>query len=132
MPPALRSYNSQKMSLSDTAALVGQTLSFHVLEVRGDDGTVVGDRQVGRIFVRGPSVMPGYFGEPEASCEVLSDDGWLDTGDLGYTLDGEIVVTGRAKDLIIIHGRNMPVTRAVWPFYVYSQLCCSVQASPGF
>ena len=64
---------------------------------------------MGRIFVKGPSVMPGYFGEPEASREVLWPDGWLDTGDLGYMLDGEIVVTGRAKDLIIVNGRN------VWP-----------------
>ena len=87
----------------------GRVLPGHVLEVRGDDGRPVGDRVVGRIFVRGPSVMPGYFGEPAASREVLSEDGWLDTGDLGYTLDGEIVVTGRAKDLIIIHGRN------IWP-----------------
>ena len=53
--------------------------------------------------------MPGYFEEPAASAEVLSADGWLDTGDLGYTLKGEIVVTGRAKDLIIVNGRN------VWP-----------------
>jgi acyl-CoA synthetase (AMP-forming)/AMP-acid ligase II len=40
---------------------------------------------------------------------VLVDDGWLDTGDLGYMLDGEVVVTGRAKDLIIVNGRN------IWP-----------------
>jgi fatty-acyl-CoA synthase len=53
--------------------------------------------------------MPGYFQEPEASREVLSADGWLDTGDLGYLLNGEVVVTGRAKDLIIVNGRN------VWP-----------------
>ena len=51
-------------------------------------GKVLADREVGRIFVAGPSIMPGYFGEPEATREVLSDDGWLDTGDLGYTLDG--------------------------------------------
>ena len=70
---------------------------------------MLGDRAVGRIFVKGPSVMPGYFQEPEASREVLSADGWLDTGDLGYLLNGEIVVTGRAKDLIIVNGRN------VWP-----------------
>ena len=62
----------------------------------------------GRIFVSGPSIMPGYFGEPEASREVLAD-GWLDTGDLGYLLNGEVVVTGRAKDLIIVNGRN------IWP-----------------
>jgi fatty-acyl-CoA synthase len=87
----------------------GKVLPGHCLEVRGDDGRVLADRDVGRIFVKGPSIMPGYFGEPEATHEVLSDDGWLDTGDLGYMLDGEIVVTGRAKDLIIVNGRN------IWP-----------------
>lgn len=94
--------------------ICGKVLPGHRLEVRDASagvggGTVLGDRQVGRIFVAGPSVMPGYFGEPEASAEVLSADGWLDTGDLGYLLNGEIVVTGRAKDLIIVNGRN------VWP-----------------
>ena len=88
--------------------ICGRVLPGHRLEVRGPDGAVLADREVGRIFVSGPSVMPGYFGEPEASREVLVD-GWLDTGDLGYMLDGEIVVTGRAKDLIIVNGRN------VWP-----------------
>ncbi|MDP1839232.1 MAG: fatty acyl-AMP ligase [Reyranella sp.] len=89
--------------------LCGRVLPGHLLEVRDPDGKLLADREVGRIFIQGPSVMPGYFGEPEATREVLSDDGWLDTGDLGYWLNGEIVVTGRAKDLIIINGRN------VWP-----------------
>ena len=89
--------------------LCGRVLPGHVLEVRDPDGKLLVDREVGRIFIQGPSVMPGYFGEPEATREVLTDDGWLDTGDLGYWLNGEIVVTGRAKDLIIINGRN------VWP-----------------
>ena len=89
--------------------ICGKVLPGHQLEVRDEAGSVLADRAVGRIFVKGPSVMPGYFGEPEASREVLSPDGWLDTGDLGYMLDGEIVVTGRAKDLIIVNGRN------VWP-----------------
>ncbi|HEV3490365.1 MAG TPA: fatty acyl-AMP ligase [Reyranella sp.] len=89
--------------------LCGKVLPGHRLEVRGADGKVLADREVGRIFVAGPSIMPGYFDEPEATRDVLSDDGWLDTGDLGYTLAGEVVVTGRAKDLIIVNGRN------VWP-----------------
>jgi fatty-acyl-CoA synthase len=88
--------------------LCGKVLPGHRLEVRDEAGKVLGDREVGRIFVAGPSIMPGYYGEPEASREVLVD-GWLDTGDLGYTLDGEVVVTGRAKDLIIVNGRN------IWP-----------------
>ena len=93
--------------------ICGKVLPGHRLEVRGEagsgDGAVLGERAVGRIFVQGPSIMPGYYNEPEATREVLSADGWLDTGDLGYLLDGEIVVTGRAKDLIIVNGRN------IWP-----------------
>lgn len=87
----------------------GRVLPGHRLEVRDPAGKPLVDRQVGRIFVKGPSIMPGYFNDPEATAEVLSADGWLDTGDLGYLLEGEIVVTGRAKDLIIVNGRN------VWP-----------------
>jgi fatty-acyl-CoA synthase len=55
------------------------------------------------------SLLKAYFGAPEETAAALSADGWLDTGDLGYLLDGQIVITGRAKDLIIINGRN------VWP-----------------
>lgn len=53
--------------------------------------------------------MSGYFSDPEATSEVLSPDGWLDTGDLGYRIGDSIVITGREKDLIIINGRN------IWP-----------------
>ena len=53
--------------------------------------------------------MAGYFQDSEATSRVLSDDGWLETGDLGYTIDGSLVITGRSKDLIICNGRN------IWP-----------------
>ncbi|MCW5745647.1 MAG: fatty acyl-AMP ligase [Alphaproteobacteria bacterium] len=88
--------------------ICGKPLPGHPVEIRDEAGRPLGERRVGRIFARGPSIMPGYFGEPEASAAVL-DNGWLDTGDLGYWCDGEIVVTGRAKDLIIVNGRN------IWP-----------------
>ncbi len=87
----------------------GRIFSGHDLEVRGDDGQALAERQVGRVFVRGPSLMREYFGDPQATAAVLSPDGWLDTGDLGYLVDGQIVPTGRAKDLILLNGRN------VWP-----------------
>ena len=87
----------------------GPVLPAHDLEVRDATGQTVAGRQVGRIFVRGPSLMQGYFGDAEASARALGPDGWLDTGDLGYLTDGEIVPTGRAKDLILLNGRN------VWP-----------------
>ncbi|HVI91802.1 MAG TPA: fatty acyl-AMP ligase [Dongiaceae bacterium] len=87
----------------------GRVLQRHEFAIRDAQGQPCQERQVGRIFFRGPSVMTGYFQQPELTAEALSADGWLDTGDLGYLLDGEIVITGRAKDLIIIAGRN------IWP-----------------
>lgn len=86
----------------------GQALPGHEIEIRGDDNAALPDRRVGRIFVKGPSIAGGYFGEPEASAAVF-EGGWLDTGDLGYLVDNRIVITGRAKDLMIVNGRN------IWP-----------------
>ncbi|MBK7860098.1 MAG: AMP-binding protein [Archangiaceae bacterium] len=67
-------------------------------------GTRVEVRE-GRIWVSGPSVMKEYFDTPEATERALVD-GWLDTGDLGFIEDGELFVSGRAKDIIIIRGAN--------------------------
>ena len=92
-----------------TFMLCGRILPDHELEVRDESGRPLPERRIGRIFVRGPSLMTGYFGAPEETARVLGADGWLDTGDLGYLLNGEIVITGRAKDLIIVNGRNL------WP-----------------
>jgi acyl-CoA synthetase (AMP-forming)/AMP-acid ligase II len=69
------------------------------------DGATLPERTVGRVRVRGPSVMRGYFGDAEATAAALPD-GWLDTGDLGFVHDGELHLCGRAKDLIILRGKN--------------------------
>ncbi len=61
--------------------------------------------RVGRVWVRGPSLMEGYLGRPRATARALVD-GWLDTGDLGFLLHGELYLTGRAKDVVILRGRN--------------------------
>ncbi|HEV2365545.1 MAG TPA: fatty acyl-AMP ligase [Caulobacteraceae bacterium] len=90
-------------------ALCGRPLPGHRLEVRDGAGAPVGERRVGRIFAAGPSLMQAYFDEPDQSAKVLSPEGWLDTGDLGYRVNDQIVITGRAKDLMIINGRN------IWP-----------------
>lgn len=87
----------------------GKPLPGFEVEIRDEQGNPLQDRHCGRIFLRGPSVMSGYFGNPEATREVLSEDGWLNTGDLGYWVKGHLHVTGRAKDLLIINGRN------IWP-----------------
>ena len=79
------------------------------VEVRDDKGRVLPERHCGTLYVRGPSVMSGYFGDLKATREVLSPDGWLNTGDLAYRVGNGIMITGREKDLIIINGRN------IWP-----------------
>ena len=97
------------VSRTRTVVLCGTALPGHEIEIRGMGGDVLGERRVGRVFARGVSLMQGYDGRPEETEAVLSADGWLDTGDLGYRLGETLVVTGRAKDLIIINGRN------IWP-----------------
>jgi fatty-acyl-CoA synthase len=89
--------------------ICGEALPGYDIEVRDELGCSVSDRQCGTLFVRGPSVMSGYFGEPELTQEILSSDGWLNTGDLAYRIKDSIVITGREKDLIILNGRN------IWP-----------------
>lgn len=87
----------------------GIPLPGYEVMIRDAHGDPLPERHIGTIAVRGRSVMSGYFGQPEITREILSASGWLDTGDLGYLADGHVVVTGRKKDLIIIHGRN------IWP-----------------
>jgi fatty-acyl-CoA synthase len=87
----------------------GPPLPGFTVEVRSEDGRVLPDRQVGRIHLRSPSVMNGYYNAPDPTREVLSADGWLNTGDLGYFAHGVLYLTGRAKDLLIVNGRN------IWP-----------------
>ena len=64
------------------------------------------DRHVGELLIRGTSVTPGYYKRPDATAELFRD-GWLCTGDLAYLLDGELVLCGRIKDVIIVGGRNV-------------------------
>ncbi|WP_438381977.1 fatty acyl-AMP ligase [Asaia sp. BMEF1] len=92
-----------------TFVLCGVALPEHDVHVRNADGALMPERHVGMVYVRGPSLMRGYFGREAETAEVLDDKGWLNTGDLGYMLHGQVVITGRAKDLIIINGRN------IWP-----------------
>ena len=86
--------------------LLGPPLPGIELRVVGDDGAVLGEREVGVLQLRGDSVTPGYLtvAGPVATQDA---DGWLDTGDEGYVTDGAVVVCGRRKDVIIMGGRNI-------------------------
>lgn len=113
-----------QLALSECAQLVGQDapvervsefvncgvpLSTFEVEVRDAAGKELPERHIGVIYVRAPSVMSGYFNEPEITAQTLSPDGWLNTGDIGYLTATGLFITGRKKDLIIINGRN------IWP-----------------
>jgi fatty-acyl-CoA synthase len=100
----------------------GKPVTGMEVEVRGDDGSLLPDRGIGRIYVRGQAVMVGYFRDPESTEACLSKDGWLDTGDMGYLSGGYIFIVGRAKDMIIINGRNY------WP----QDIEWAVEQLPGF
>jgi len=97
-------------------ALLGRAVPG--LEIRVVDpvtGTRRSDREVGELEIRGTSVTPGYYKRRDATAAAFRD-GWLRTGDLAYLLDGELVVCGRIKDMIIVGGRNVypeDVERAV-------------------
>jgi fatty-acyl-CoA synthase len=83
----------------------GRPFPGHELAVMGPDGARLGDRAVGEVWLRGPSVTAGYFGDAEAT-EAAFGGGWLRTGDLGYLADGHLYICGRSKDLIILGGKN--------------------------
>jgi fatty-acyl-CoA synthase len=87
----------------------GKPLPGYDIEIRDESDRVLPERHCGMLFVRGSSVMEGYFGDTASTREVLSEDGWLNTGDLAYRVGDTLVIAGRVKDMIIIHGRN------IWP-----------------
>jgi 1-acyl-sn-glycerol-3-phosphate acyltransferase len=83
----------------------GRPLPEHEIRIAGDAGEELPERHIGRLEFRGPSATTGYYRNPAATAELFHH-GWLDSGDYAYMADGEIYITGRAKDLIIRGGRN--------------------------
>jgi len=100
----------------------GKPVKDMEVAIRGDDGTRLSEREIGKVFCRGTSVMAGYFRDEEATRACLDADGWLDTGDMGYLSDSYLYIVGRAKDMIIINGKNH------WP----QDIEWAVEQLPGF
>jgi fatty-acyl-CoA synthase len=99
----------------------GKAAKDMTIEVRDDDGAVLPDRQIGKVWCTGPSLMVGYFRDEESTAACMKD-GWLDTGDMGYLSNDYIYIVGRAKDMIIINGKNH------WP----QDIEWAVEQLPGF
>jgi acyl-CoA synthetase (AMP-forming)/AMP-acid ligase II len=111
-PLAGRRFDPVRLALDGAAhpgdrevVAVGAPVPGVEVALRTEDGALAGEGRLGRIFVRGPSVMAGYLGDPAATAAALRD-GWLDTGDLGFAMGGELFVHGRAKDLVVVRGAN--------------------------
>lgn len=99
----------------------GKPVRDMTVEIRDESGGVLPDRAIGKVWCKGPSVMVGYYRDPEATAACMAD-GWLDTGDMGYMSGGYLYIVGRAKDMIIINGKNH------WP----QDIEWAVEQLPGF
>jgi acyl-CoA synthetase (AMP-forming)/AMP-acid ligase II len=122
-PPPVRTYDREGLELKGVAAPVqpaagrgtdsksvswvsaGRPIPEHRVRITDADGRDLPERTVGSVTVQGPSLMRGYFRNPEATRSAIRD-GWLYTGDLGFIDGGELFITGRSKDVIIKGGRN--------------------------
>lgn len=99
----------------------GKVVRGMELEIRGEAGHAIADHHIGKVWCRGSSVMHSYYRDPEAT-DACMVGGWLDTGDMGYMVDGYLFIVGRAKDMIIINGKNH------WP----QDIEWAVEQLPGF
>lgn len=99
----------------------GKPVRDMAVEIREEDGTPLPDGAIGKLWCKGPSVMVGYFRD-DAATDACMVDGWLNTGDMAYMSDGYIYIVGRAKDMIIVNGKNH------WP----QDIEWAVEQLPGF
>lgn len=99
----------------------GKPVKDMAIEVRDENGAPLPEKMIGKVWCTGPSLMKEYFRDPESTTACMVD-GWLDTGDMGYMSNGYIFIVGRAKDMIIINGKNY------WP----QDIEWAVEQLPGF
>jgi acyl-CoA synthetase (AMP-forming)/AMP-acid ligase II len=112
-PPLITEFDRELLATRSLAApgpgrqlpSVGKRLPGLDVEIRDENNQAMGENLVGKIVVRGASITPGFFNDPELTAAAIQD-GWLDTGDLGFFHQENLYIAGRAKDLIIIRGRN--------------------------
>ena len=99
----------------------GKPVRDMTVEIREEEGAPLPERAIGKVWCTGPSLMTGYFRD-QAATDACMAEGWLDTGDMGYLSDGYLYIVGRAKDMIIVNGRNH------WP----QDIEWAVEQLPGF
>lgn len=88
-----------------TLVSCGKVFPGHRISIRDEKGESLEERRVGEVWVSGPSITHGYYRNAEATAECFQE-GWLRTGDIGYLAEEQLYICGRAKDLIILNGKN--------------------------
>ncbi|MGE3690518.1 MAG: fatty acyl-AMP ligase [Novosphingobium sp.] len=99
----------------------GKVVRGMKVEIRGEHGEALADHRIGKVWCSGTSLMHSYYRDPESTAACMAD-GWLDTGDMGYMVEDHLYIVGRAKDMIIINGKNH------WP----QDIEWAVEQLPGF
>ncbi|NLW46321.1 MAG: AMP-binding protein [Firmicutes bacterium] len=97
---------NEKESDRITFVDVGYAVDGCSIRICDADNRLLDEGRIGYIQIKGANVTSGYYNNDKAGAEVISKDGWLNTGDLGFISNGRLVVTGRAKDIIFINGQN--------------------------
>ncbi len=85
----------------------GRPLPGHTVKIVDEDDQQLSEMMVGSVLVHGDSVMKGYYNNPEETNKALKSGNWLDTGDIGFLFEGDLFITGRRTDVIIVNGRNI-------------------------
>jgi len=85
----------------------GQPLPGHIVKIVDEDGEQLSEMMVGSVLMHGDSVMTGYYNNLEETNKALKFGNWLDTGDIGFLFEGDLYITGRRTDVIIVNGRNI-------------------------
>ena len=85
----------------------GQPLPGHTVKIVDEEGQQLSEFMVGSVLVQGDSIMTGYYNNPEETNKALKPGNWLDTGDIGFLFEGDLYITGRRTDVIIVNGRNI-------------------------
>lgn len=85
---------------------VGQAIPGTEVRIAADDHAPLPEGTVGHLLIRGANVTAGYYEAPDINARLITSEGWLDTGDLGLLIAGNLYVTGRAKEIIFVNGQN--------------------------
>jgi len=107
LAPGMRILPTDNASEGVTFVAVGQPVKHVQLQISDANGAPCDEGVTGRICIRGDNVTQGYYNEPDLNAQLFDEQGWLDTGDLGYLHDQQLYITGRVKEIMFVNGQNI-------------------------